>query len=156
MFKVLDVEFTTKITLKTARRLKESKVVDLLDSDTYADLCEILSKPLKTLDLLWEIVKGQAAAADIDRDRFEESLDIETAFESLRGDIENFIQILGEDSTARWLGFKGHARAILKEQTDAIEGMLQDPRVRSLIEKHKDDAMSALELGSPVKTSPEN
>jgi len=154
MFKVLDTEFSTKITLRVARRLKESEVVDLLDADTYATLCDILSKPLATLDLLWELVKGQAAAADMDRDKFEESLDIGAAFSSLWGALETFIQILGEDSTARWSGFKGHAKAVLKEQTDAIEGLLKEPRILELLDRTKSEAMDALELGNPAKTSP--
>lgn len=151
MFKVNDKEYSTKITLGLARKLKESEVVDLLDVKAMAELTEIMSSPLQKLDLLWEVVKRNNQLEESDRETFEDSLeDIDQAFKSLEADIESFIQALGKACSQRWSSLQKHAEKILNKEMETIEGLLESKQVTDLLNRTRDDALK--NLGEELKS----
>lgn len=155
-FKSKDVEFSTKINLGVARRLKEAGVIDLLDSESYPELSETLSSPIKALDLLWEIVKEQAEAIPMTKIEFEDNLELGEGLKALMAGVDFFIQELGPGSSTRWSGFQKHSQSVMKHQTEALEALMTDPAVKGMIEEIKDNAISEMMRGIKSTNSPES
>ena len=155
-FKSKDVEFSAKITLGTARKLKEANIIDLLDSESYSDLSEMLSNPLKSLDLLWELVKEQAEAVPMTKIEFEDNLELGEGLKALMGGVENFIQQLGAASFQRYSGIQKHTTAIMNHQIEVMETMIDDPKVKGMIQEIKNDAIQDMMDGIKSKKSVAN
>lgn len=146
-FKLDKKTISTSITLGTARRLAEEKVVDLLDPEGAVSLNEIFSSPLKKLDFLYEIVKDQVG----DKDEYESKLDINEAFTSLEVDVANFFQAV--DSLERWSGIRSHSKKVSERQMELMSAVLEDPKVEKMLNSMKDNALA--QLGKELSVSQE-
>lgn len=136
------------------RRLKDKEGINVLEfaEDKFAKFREVMANPLSMLDLLWAIVKPQAAAKQLTKEQFEDAIN---------GDVLFVAQEVFEGSYL-FFTHNPETRSALKRLLDkqkAMQKATMDRLVKlgeEMMEKHAELATAKIvsELDAEMATAP--